>query len=178
MATRYWLLLALTSEEIAVAPPPTIARVGVFEPIVPRLADGTMPYESNVQPGRLFAGQRVVFRYEVFSTAPTPANPNPPMLDATTLGPLTWALRKAVGRLDPHRRRAPGPAPAMAATDAGITVAGTFNATRSLNEQRVDVDVVLPADLEGALYVDALERQADGHVVSYGSLPIFVAATT
>ena len=136
-----------------------------------------MPHEVNMPPGALFAGEAKTLEFEILAAGQDPTNANATMQNVTGWA-LKWSLRKAVPGIAPHRQQ--GDEVLVKTTVTGITIVGTFNASRPLNTQRVRV-LLAKADttsLLGGQYVHGLLRTdvgAEG-MLTFGTVALYVPA--
>jgi hypothetical protein len=124
-----------------------------------------------------FAGDDAVIKFEVFEDDGEPENledgtPNPDkgMEDVTS-----WDFAFTLANVKA------GPALVTKRTGGqGITITGSFNASRTLNTQRVEVSLASAdtEDFDADIYHHALKRMNSGaeKLISYGTLPIQVSA--
>jgi len=135
-----------------------------------------MPFEDSLSlDDPVFVGDRMVIEYEVFRRGEDRDNAHAVMEDVSSWT-FSWALRKAVKRVDVYR--AVGPAVISKSTSGGgIVVVGAFNTDRALNMQRVRVTCTTTetAPLVGATYVHGLKRADAGFedTNGFGTIPVF-----
>jgi len=125
-----------------------------------------------------FAGTDAKMVYEIFKQgAPLDSDGVPTQCEDVSAFAMKWSLRLATPVVPPYREQ--GTEVLTKATGSGITVTGTYNLTRSVNTQRVEVAIAdTDTDaLAGGNYVDALKRTDAGleSVLSYGTVKLLVA---
>lgn len=142
-----------------------------------------MAYERNITAeDQVFYDTDRLLRYAVYQGNPTAAQilANTALPQDVTSWDLSWVLRKKVNSVDPPLIEK--------MVGAGIVISGTFNASASLNTQRVEVtledtDTYDPAgsptvQIKAGSYFYALKRTDDGEetILAYGTFALLQVA--
>jgi hypothetical protein len=144
-----------------------------------------MAYERSVtRDDKLFAGVARTIEFEVFATLAVVDGGTSAatlMRDASGLA-FKWAMAKTVRSASPDISLGAMVVEKTSAALGGITVTGTFNASRGTNTQRVVVTLE-KADTEalaGGAYAHALEITTAGleDVLTHGTVQLLVSAVS